>query len=355
MSTNFSPTVQADRAERRAAFAAFIAPYIAARGGPAKVAELLQLRTESSVNKWLEAKAIPRTERLLEIAKLFDIDPHVLLDVAGKPPIVELRHAIASGHDDTLPGMLKEFQDRTGMDNTAASEHFGTDRFTYARFACGSARPTTMDRVDKLARGLGVTITEIFDAAAIGPHDELRKEYAQGSTGAAGMIRETLEAAGIRSWSPEAARQGGKLLAIPVARMKRYLSGDSDPDLLDCQRIARAGVHTLSELLAASGFGPEEALRLAAAVDDVNAARDERPWALHRDDYLSVGELLRAYRITANLSQQELAGTVGYRHHSAVTRIETGESKPSLGALMKLADAVGAPLGRVLYTAGMIA
>lgn len=353
MSTNHLTAVQAARSAQRQRFAEFITPHIDAHGGPAEVAAMLGMKLPDSVAAWVAAEKTPGTPRLLAMAAAFGINPHVLLDVAGKPPIVELRHAMADDHAASLPGLLAGFRARTGFTAQQAADHFGLHLTRYAKLSSGSLRPDSVYTADLVARGLGLTVPDVLDAAAVGANSPLRAEYEAGTTGAAGMIRATVEAAGIRSWAPQGLRQGAKLLAIPVTRMRDYLAGRRTPDLLDCQRIANAGVHTLVELLEASGYEPVDAARLAEAVAEARNAGLSRKQTRRRDSYVSVGELVKAYRITAGLSQDDVASRIGFQR-TAVTKVELGETAGSLELQLELCEALGVPLPRMLVSAGLV-
>jgi transcriptional regulator with XRE-family HTH domain len=63
----------------------------------------------------------------------------------------------------------------------------------------------------------------------------------------------------------------------------------------------------------------------------------KRRTVMNDDQPESLGEFLRKLREDAGLSVRQLAGRVGV-HHSYVARFETGERKPSIALLQRIAD-----------------
>jgi transcriptional regulator with XRE-family HTH domain len=64
-------------------------------------------------------------------------------------------------------------------------------------------------------------------------------------------------------------------------------------------------------------------------------------WVLTRRR--TIGTRIRAGRLDAQLRQVALAERVG-GHHKTIHRIEYAISDPSLGLLLRIADAIGVPL-----------
>ncbi|MEV5941308.1 helix-turn-helix transcriptional regulator [Streptomyces sp. NPDC051994] len=57
----------------------------------------------------------------------------------------------------------------------------------------------------------------------------------------------------------------------------------------------------------------------------------------------AIGNRIRAGRLDAQLTQMALAERVGV-DHKTIHRIEYAQSDPSLGLLLRIADAIGVPL-----------
>ncbi|MFC8277173.1 helix-turn-helix transcriptional regulator [Streptomyces sp. NPDC057271] len=72
---------------------------------------------------------------------------------------------------------------------------------------------------------------------------------------------------------------------------------------------------------------------------------DQPAWVLTRREL--VGARIREARVKANLSQAELGNRVG-ADHKTIHRVEYGQSDPSLGLLLQIAHAVGAPLAELV-------
>jgi len=70
---------------------------------------------------------------------------------------------------------------------------------------------------------------------------------------------------------------------------------------------------------------------------------NDRGAAIYRD----IGERVMLARRRAGLTQRELAEQLGISH-VAVGQIERGETRPDLGKLAVLADALGVPLSEIV-------
>jgi DNA-binding XRE family transcriptional regulator len=72
----------------------------------------------------------------------------------------------------------------------------------------------------------------------------------------------------------------------------------------------------------------------------------EQPaWVLTRREL--IGARIRDARVTADLSQVELANRVG-ADHKTIHRIEYGQSDPRLTLLLRIAQAVDVPLAELV-------
>jgi len=69
----------------------------------------------------------------------------------------------------------------------------------------------------------------------------------------------------------------------------------------------------------------------------------DRGAAIYRD----IGERVMLARRRADLTQRQLGERLGISH-VAVGQIERGETRPDLGKLAALADALGVPLGHLV-------
>jgi transcriptional regulator with XRE-family HTH domain len=67
----------------------------------------------------------------------------------------------------------------------------------------------------------------------------------------------------------------------------------------------------------------------------------------------ALGALLRAQRVSAELSLRELAARTNVSN-AYLSELERGLHEPSLRVLRSIADALGTPLGSMLSTAGVL-
>lgn len=56
---------------------------------------------------------------------------------------------------------------------------------------------------------------------------------------------------------------------------------------------------------------------------------------------METGELIRMYRTRRGMTQQELAEKVGYKHKTAISKIETGEVDLPQSKIQQFADIFG--------------
>lgn len=331
------------RAARRQQFAAHLRPLVDQVGGPAS---FVGHTGYTQVDAWLGAVCIPRVETLVEICGQFGWDLPTMLEAAGKPPVDALRAASGTAFHATLPALLQAFRDERGLETREAAAALRLDRYEFSRLATGSGVPATLHRCARLARGLGLTVAGVLDAAAVADGHPLRAELARKTSGDAGVVRDALEAAGVDSWEPDEVRHAARATSVPAHRLKALLDGKGQLTAHECAKLARLGSRPLAGLLRHVGFTAGEARRVAAALADPAHARRGQ-----RRSYETVPELVKAYRLVAGLSQRQTAQAAGVQR-TVVTRLELGDTVPEPVLLVRIADAVGAPLDRVLPAAG---
>lgn len=341
----------ASRAATRAAFAAYFTTLCDTHGGLRAVAVALDV-SEAAARGWLAGRYLPSLDHLVRLAAVFALDVDTVLELAGKPPLAHLR----AGHADvpavTLCSMLRSYRRVEGIENRELAARLSLSAFETARYCAGSAVPASLTVYVRIARLLATTPVALMDAAGIPADDLCRRQHAERCTGLAGTVRTALEAAGFDSWTPLELRRAAKATGIPVTRLTSLVLGTTTGELLDCQRLAALGTVGLDELLTHAGWAPAEAATFAAAT--VTARHERTAARAARASYVTLGELLKAYRIAGGLTQAEVATTARVGR-TTVTRLESGEKTPDPRVIARIAASVAAPLPRVLAAAGWVA
>lgn len=67
----------------------------------------------------------------------------------------------------------------------------------------------------------------------------------------------------------------------------------------------------------------------------------------HYKDYIQIGLNIMRYRKEQGITQEQLAEMTGYTQQH-VQRVETAYSKPTVGLLLDVSEALGVPLERLL-------
>lgn len=63
---------------------------------------------------------------------------------------------------------------------------------------------------------------------------------------------------------------------------------------------------------------------------------------------MTVGEKIKMLREAQNMTQEELAMSVGYKTRSSIAKIETGENDPTQKNLMRIAEVLGVSPGELI-------
>jgi transcriptional regulator with XRE-family HTH domain len=336
------------RAAQRARFSAFFTTHRTRRGlSETDVSAALGVSL-SAVRTWTQGGYIPNLERLAALAELLELDLDAVLEAAGKPPLGRQRSRYGIDPGATLAGMLRQYRNQEGLANRELADRLEVSVYEAARFAAGSAVPSKLSTYVRMAAVLKTTVLELLDAADLDGDARARRQYVSHCTGLAGLVRRGLTDAGFELWSEIGRRRAAKTLGLPVVRLDGIVTGRiTAAELVDCQRLARLGTLDLVELLEASGWTADEARTFADATKAAKANRRPRG----RASYETVGELLRAYRLTAGLTQRDVAATVRI-DKTSLTRYEADEQGCEPRQLARLAAVVGAPLDRLLLAAG---
>jgi transcriptional regulator with XRE-family HTH domain len=317
-------------------FAAYLKPIIDDMGGVAAFAARIG-SDATSVRNWNNGKAIPRLTTLVKMSELLGLNLDELLEAAGKPPIEELRRHTARDASDSLPLMLSAWRTSTHSGDTlAASKEIGFDRWMLSRYISGSRVPHSVEHVYAMARVLKVTPADILLMTGITEADEIWAKV----TGLAKAVRDGLESVGVDHFDKPKVEAAARELGMTPAKLWSYVEGVATPGIADCIKIAEFAPVSVRVILKAVGVSPSDALALAKA-----ARNQQRRWKDH-----DLGDLLRSYRIAAELRQPEVAKALRCARTSVV-RFESGQTIFPINKLVAFAKLTNAPLERLLTAA----
>ncbi len=210
-----------------------------------------------------------------------------------------------------------------------------------------------------LSRALGaIPAVALSDSTQFGAIDDLLEELCGGL-----VARSDSEASAIcnglarRADSERDARfeylsvspRGGELLAILGNGQARILPRpiSTEDDGSDVEAIELAADAHSAEVVLKSGK------RLSVTAADLQREQSEglaeahAPASMGDVDGVRLGQRLRSLRLSAGLTQAELARRTGI-HRPNIARVEAGRHTPSLETLARLAAAIGVPTTRVL-------
>ena len=338
-----STKTHARRAQNIAGFATFMAETVKALGGIDVVAAQCNTGTRQ-VWAWTHGESIPYVRTLLAFADQFGLDRATVLEAAGKPPLVALRAAMAVDDSTTLPSMLCAWRDAHHPDTAAAAAAMGISRFEFSRYANGSTELRGIRPARQIATALGISVEAVL-AAASSEGTTLEQRCAARSTGLPGLLRDAFARIGLELVDPSDVAEAAGLAKIHGAALRCLLTGTRTLDFLTAQKVAKHTGTDLAALLVGAGTDPNLAAALAGAVGHLT----------HRRKEPTLGALLRAYRLSAELTQSAVATAIGTTHNSTVTFYEKDRSVPSVDTLVVLAATLHAPLERLLQAARQVA
>lgn len=355
-----SPLVRAraDKQARARQFASVVAPLVAAAGG-ASVVALGAGVCPGTVHQWCTGRAVPYVRTIVTLSTVLGVEPNVLLAAAGKPPLASVRERIANSPDSSLPMILCQVRTECfGGSTAAAAEHLAMSRHQFSRLANGSRVVSNVGELHRLAAGLGMDERDVMEASGLATA-RLSMDHKAMTSGFAGKLRQVMATAGLDSWDSAGVTKLAHLAHRSPGQLNQWLSGRAVPDVISCQLLAKglrrasgtadpgakAEAVILTSLLAATGMSPELAAKFAAARAAIKPGRA----------YGDLAQLVRAYRLVADLTKAELSSRLGLAHHAPVTRWEQGTAQPTLNMLISLSEILHAPLPRLLAVSEHVA
>lgn len=210
-----------------------------------------------------------------------------------------------------------------------------------------------------LARALGASAAVALTEAQAGATEDLLAELCGGliarndadvSAVCIGLLRRADAERDAKFEYLSVSPRGGELLAILGNGRAHILPRpvSSEDDGTDVEAIELAPDAQTAQVILKSGK------RVSVAAADLSqegheqrAAEANIPASIGDVDGVRLGQRLRALRLSAGLTQAELARRTGI-HRPNIARVEAGRHTPSLETLARLAAAIGVPTTRVL-------
>jgi DNA-binding XRE family transcriptional regulator len=183
---------------------------------------------------------------------------------------------------------------------------------------------------------LSVEPSDILLMSGITTSDEIWSKV----TGIAKIIRDGLTDIGVDHFSRTVVSNVAPVLGLPATKLWDLIEGRDHANIAECLKIAKFATVNVRTVLKASGVTPGDALALA------KAARCQQH--RHRDHNLS--DLLRSYRIAAELRQGEVAKMLKF-DRTTLAHCEAGRHPFPLDRLVTFAKLTNAPLERLLSAA----